>query len=172
MLIPIGMYRARVAVAALAGTSSGTEHVYALFQILEGEHEGQFVPWYAFFTDVTSRKTVESLRYCGWRGCDLANLDGVQENEVTIEVEHGQRSGKTEARVAWVHHSSRLTDFDPMPPEEARAFAERMRPFVLSLKHRTVPAAEDAPVRGGDTLRITRAAAGAAKSLGDEIVPF
>src|SRR5436190_19591910 len=112
MLIPIGMYRAHVAVAALAGTSAGTEHVYALFQILEGKYEGQFVPWYGFFTDVTSKQTVEALRYCGWRGYNLAVLDGVQDNDVTIEVTHGHHGGKTEARVAFVHHSTRLTVVD------------------------------------------------------------
>jgi hypothetical protein len=173
MLIPTGMYCARVAVAALAGTSAGTEHVYALFQILEGKHEGQFVPWYGFFTDVTSKQTVEALRYCGWRGYDLANLEGVQENEVTIEVEHGQRTGKTEARVSWVHHSSRLTDFDPMSAEQARAFADRMHAFVLSLKHRARLAPDGVPVRGGDTQRLHLGPEGVpCADPADEIVPF
>jgi hypothetical protein len=167
------MYRAHVAFANLAGLPGGTEHIYALFQILEGKHEGQYVPWYGFFTEATSKQTVEALRYCGWRGYDLANLDGVQENEVTIEVEHGQRLGKTQARVAWVHHSSWMSDFDPMSPEEARAFADKMHPFVLSLKHRARSAPEGAPVRGGDTQRLHLGPEGVpCADPGDEIVPF
>src|SRR5688572_14807059 len=153
MLIPTGMYRARAVEAALSCSSAGSEHVQALFEIVEGEYEGQFLPWSGFFAETTAKRSVESLRYCGWRGCDLSMLDGVKDNEVTIEVEHWLRDGKTHARVGAVHHSSRLMDHAPMPPDRAKAFAERMRGFILGLKHRPPPAPDSAPTGGGDTQR-------------------
>ena len=58
---------------------------------------------------VASKRTIESLRYCGWRGYDLSDLEGVTENEVAIEVEHTTWEGEPRPKVAWVHHVSRLT---------------------------------------------------------------
>ena len=173
MLVPIGMYRARLVEVVLTGSAPGSEHVQALFEILEGEYEGHFAPWYGFFSEVTARRTIESLRYCGWRGVDLANLEGVKSNDVTIEVEHWLRDGKSHARVAWVFHASRLTELEPMPPERARAFADRMRPFVLSLRHRPPPSDETTPVHVGEATQPVPIPDGTAgTSFGDEIVPF
>jgi len=172
MLVPIGMYRARAVEAELCSMSHGTEHVHVLFEIVEGEHEGQFLPWFGFFTDATAKRTVESLRFCGWRGCDLSDLDGVSEDEVAIEVEHWLHEGRTHARVGDVRHRSRLLAASAMPPDRARGFAERMRGFILGLKHRPAPASDGGRVCGGDTQRLFLGPDGIPYGPSDEIVPF
>jgi len=177
MLVPTGVYRARAVEAELCAMSEGTEHVHVLFEIVEGDHEGEFLPWFGFFRDVTAKRTVESLRFCGWRGCDLTDLGGVTDDEVEITVDHWLREGRTFARVGEVRHGSRLLAAEAMSSERASAFAERMRGFISALRHRGAVAAVEAPAPGGgDTQRIERVGARCltmkARSLGDEIVPF
>ena len=172
MLVPIGTYRARAVEAELCSLSQGTEHVHVLFEVVEGEYEGQFLPWFGFFSEVTAKRTVESLRFCGWRGCDLTDLDGVTDDEVAIEVEHWLREGRTHARVGDVRHRSRLLAAEPMPPDKVRTFAERMRGFILSLKHRSPPALEGARASGSDTQRLFLGPDGVPYGPTDEIVPF
>src|SRR5258708_6614487 len=103
-ILPVGKYRARAIDAQLGETKTGKEQVIVRFELLEDGFEGKAITWFGVFaTDKMSRRNLEGLRACGWRGNDINNLDGVGDCDVEIEVEHDTWQGKTSARVKWVN---------------------------------------------------------------------
>jgi hypothetical protein len=92
--------------------------------------------WFGFFTAKTWERTVESLRYCGFKGDDLASLPAQQlDNEVRITIEHSEWQGKMQAKVAWVNAGySGIKLADPMDMNELRQFAARMKSSVKNIK--------------------------------------
>lgn len=143
-LIPEGYYTAVAVrvngedgdhVARWSKASTGNRSVLIYFEILEGDHRGRRLPWFGYFTKGTSKRTVESLRYCGFKGNDLTDLDNQELNQqVSIQVEHDTYQGdnddapKTRVRVAWVNRAGGGTIKlkDPMSRDELRKFAAMM----------------------------------------------
>jgi len=133
-LIPAGNYRARAVDWGLATTKGGKEQVVVTFAL--EELEGYRITWYGHFTDKSWKRTVESLRLCGWEGEDLQDLTGLDGNEVAVVVNHETFEGNTHARVSWVNDPNRGVNIkSPLDGDGARQFAARMRDKV-----KTVPA--------------------------------
>jgi hypothetical protein len=144
--IPAGTYRARCKSAELCLTSSGKEQIQAMFELIDPDFDKETVPWWGFFTEKTAERTMQSLRYCGWRGDDITDLDGVTANEVEIVVEHNDYNGKVNARVAWVNRigSGGIQVKSPMAETARKAFARKMK--ALAVKTAKETAAEAPPV--------------------------
>lgn len=78
-LIPPGYYRA-VAVPVqtddgetyvqFGETKDGNPQVAVTFAILDGSQQGRRSTWFGYFTEKTTKRTIESLRYCGFKGDD------------------------------------------------------------------------------------------------------
>jgi len=133
-LIPAGKYRARALEAVLGETKTGKEQVVVRFEIQNEGYEGQTVLWFAVFaTEKMSRRILEGLRACGWRGDDLSDLSGVNDNDVEIEVEHHEWNGRVSGRVKWVNRLGGPM-VAPIAPERARAFAARMKQVAASIQ--------------------------------------
>lgn len=129
-MIPAGTYSAIAVKAELGETSTGKEQVGVEFEITTaGEHTGNRITWYGFFTEKTEKRTLESLRICGWVGNDITNLStvGIAAPVVEIVVEHDTYNGKTSAKVAWVNRGGGLSMKNQLSPEKKRAFAARLR---------------------------------------------
>lgn len=113
-IIPAGFYSA-VAVPvqteegpvwAQFGNSKakGTPQVYVAFAILHGDYAGFRIGWFGYFADGSEDRTIESLRFCGFKGDDFATaIAGPLDQEVQIQVEHETYEGKVRAKVAWVN---------------------------------------------------------------------
>lgn len=114
-MIPPGNYRA---VATPISTESGdcwaqfgetknhNPQVVLNFEIIEGDYAGRRVAWFGYFTEKTSQRTVEALRYCGFTGDDLAAAVYMPlDQEVQIVIEHEEYNGKWSAKVAWVNRA-------------------------------------------------------------------
>jgi len=132
-VINAGIYNGRAQSVQWGRTSKGAEQVALEFRIVEGDPEaiGQTVVWFGFFTDKTWERTMESLRYCGWKGDDLSAIR-VEDLDQLVElvVEHDEYQGDINARVAWVNRpggGGRLKLKDQLSPDEVRAFAARMK---------------------------------------------
>lgn len=132
-LIPEGTYRARVKSADFGFTSKGTEQVQVAFDVLDPDYDGQTVLWWGYFSEKTAERTMQSLRYCGWKGDDVTDLAGVSDNEVEIVVEHNEYNGKTSARVAWVNRlgGDGVSVKAPMPEDKRKAFAKKMKALAI-----------------------------------------
>lgn len=124
-MIPEGSYTA-VALEHRWGKTSTSKHQLAIqFEIVGGEYEGNKLVWYGYFTDRAVERTLQSLRYCGWVGHDLADL-GALDKQVQIVVEHDTYNGNTRAKIAWVNELG-IALKEQMTVEEVRQFAASMR---------------------------------------------
>lgn len=144
-LIPEGFYDAvayKVATEdfgetyAQVGNSpeKGTPQVVVNVEIVgEGEWAGRRIAYVGYFTDDSIQRTVESLRYFGFRGNDLAGLVTQQlDQRVQIVVRHEEWKGKVRAKIAWVNRpgGGALKLTQPMNKDNLRTFAARMKGAV------------------------------------------
>lgn len=126
--LPKGRYRAR----ALAGDfgyspKKGTEQVIVEFELLDEQWQNERVTWIGFFTDKTTERTMEALRFCGWSGDDVTNLVGLGDTEVSLVIDHEEYDGKLQAKVQWVNKGGAFAMKAPMSDEQKKAFAAKMR---------------------------------------------
>jgi len=135
-LIPEGHYNA-VATAnggelvQFGSSSRGTKQVVVHFRLLDGEHAGKVLPWWGYFSEKTWRRTLESLRYAGFTGDDLAAInDQMLDQMVSLTISHeSDDKGIIRARVAWVNApgGGGVTLKQPMTASELKAFSLSMR---------------------------------------------
>jgi hypothetical protein len=150
-MIQPGTHRARALSGGLGYTSGGKEQVGIDFQIVAGEHEGEHISWWGYFTDKTVDKTIEALRTCGWEGDDLCDLTGIEINEVDLVVQFKEYTDKKTGEVRdgvevrWINRASGLQMRDKMDSGQAAAFAAKMRGRVVALRSGNGKAAAPAP---------------------------
>jgi hypothetical protein len=127
-LLDPGTYRARSVEGALGQTSKGKEQVAVKFDLLD--FPGQSITWFGFFTEATTNSTFKALRTAGWKGTDLSELSDLSNPdapEVYLVIEHETYEGKKTAKVRWVNSAGGLALKARLEPEQAKAFAARMR---------------------------------------------
>lgn len=128
-------------IARFGEASNGTKQVLVYFEILDGDAAGQRLPWFGYFTEGSWKRTIESLRYCGFKGDDLATLDEQElDQRVSIQVEHEERETENGtrvlARIAWVNRvgGSTIKLKKPMDANDLRKFAASMNRYVSGVK--------------------------------------
>lgn len=154
MAITAGTYKARVSGECVLGESKqkSTPFIEFYLTIIDGDSKGQRARWTGYFTENTNERTVQALQICGWQGDDLSEfsdgaLHGLDSNDVEIVVEleeyevidkeSGRPTGetRTSAKVAWINRAGGfLNKAAVMKPDAAKAFAAKMRGFVLQSK--------------------------------------
>lgn len=163
-IIMEGTVRARAIDGELGFTKAGKPQVAITFEILEGEDSGRNITWYGYFTEATKERTIESLRYCGWKGDDLSDLSSINgEAEVSLVIEHDEYEGKTRAKVQWVNSGGGARLAKPMNQDDAKAFAAKMKGIV---------AAVDAKTKAGGGRATSSSSGGGGSSGGDEPPPI
>lgn len=168
-MIEAGYYRA-VAVPvstpdgdtyAQFGEGKNHPQVVVNFEILDGPEAGHRIAWFGHFSEKTIHRTVESLRYCGFKGDDLAGaVTQKLDQEVQIVVAHDDYNGKTTAKVNWVNRAGgdgfRMDK--PMAGTALSRFAAQMKNAVRQIPEANGKKAE-------------RGAPGTAQSTGDQSPP-
>jgi len=119
-----------------------TKKVVVYFEILDGPNAGEVYAWSGFFSKKSAKRTVESLKYCGFKGDDLTDLNNQLLNQkVQVEIAHnsyekedddGSTRTVTYAEVSWVNQLGRgaLKLQNPMSDDAIRKFAAMMRNSV------------------------------------------
>jgi len=149
-MISAGRHKAKAIEAALGRTNGGAPQVAVGFQIVDGPHAGELITWYGYFSELTQEATIKALRTCGWKSDSLANLVGVDENEVSLVVEHEKdEKGELRAKVRWVNSVGGIAMKNRMSQNEADAFAAQMMGLVLSQKQGAAPAGGMRPAGPG-----------------------
>jgi hypothetical protein len=123
----IGTFKARAKEWGLGHSKNGKEQVAVLFEITQGEHAGQVITWFGFFTEQTTERTLDSLRHCGWDGNDFVSLAGLDANEVELVINEETYEGKTHSRVQWVNRPARLALREQMNAGALASFAAKMK---------------------------------------------
>lgn len=130
MNITAGKHVAKAIHAELGHAKTGSEMIAVLFEITEGEYTGQRITWWGYFTEKTAKRTVESLKYTGWRG-DWESWDGLGTRRVELDVqEEADGQGGVRMRVQWVNPVSIIKKENAMSAPQRVAFAGKMRGLV------------------------------------------
>jgi hypothetical protein len=119
---------------ALGESDNGKPYVGVSFKITDpSDKQEKFVGWKGFFTEATTERTIESLRYMGFEGDDVSNLVGLNKNEVELVIEdeeyEDQQTGevKTATKVAWVNQPRGPMVKTKLEGEKAKSFAAQMK---------------------------------------------
>jgi len=164
-MLNAGTYKARATKALLAQVGANkTPAIQIVFQIQEGEKQGETIRWDGWLTTNADR-TLESLDYCGWTGDDIsvfakedAPLCGLDLNDVEIVVimePYGgtdeTKKGKMYPKVDWVNRfgGRGLNVENAMPEAEAVAFAAKMKGLTLVRRAKNPVAAAPAVATNG-----------------------
>lgn len=111
----------------LGEARTGTMQCLVMFKIADGPAKGQVLPWYGSFSENAYERTMQSLRYCGWEGDNLDDIQALP-TEVSVTVEQSEWDGKINTRIAWVNllgSGARLNN--PLSADRRRQFAAQMR---------------------------------------------
>ena len=146
-MLKAGVVRARAIDGEFGFSSKNTEQVAVRFQVTEGPQSGETITWYGFFnTPDNARRAVESLRRAGWQGDDLADLRGLGDAEVELVLAEETYEGRARVRVQWVNElGGGPTLSRRMDEGQRRAFAQRMKGIVTSVKPKAPPAGRGYP---------------------------
>jgi hypothetical protein len=149
-MINPGRYAARAVATELGLTKGGNDQIAVELELADGEHSGERIVWYGYFTEKTAKRTVESLRICGWNGDDIAAspLPGLGSREVEIVVEmEDDLEGVPRARVRWINRAggAGIAMKTPMDDARKRQFAASMRGLANATP--TLPPDAGAPVQ-------------------------
>jgi hypothetical protein len=125
---------------ALGLSSKNTEQIAVLFDYVDVHGEPQTITWFGYFSEAACDRTLEALRYCGWEGDDFGQLDGLDRNEVELELEHETYEGKERLKVRWVNRLSSLALKAPMDAGQIASFAARMRGKAIASKQKMAAA--------------------------------
>jgi hypothetical protein len=111
----------------------GTDGVCIDFKVSGGMFDGGGITWTGWLTDTTVDRTVESLRNCGWKGDELADLSTVNgEAEIVVEEEtFTGRDGEERVsyRVQWVNKLGGR-GFAAVEAVDAKSLSARMKERV------------------------------------------
>ena len=131
-MIEAGTYEARPITAALGSTKGDKPCVGVEFELLD---TGAHISWFGYFTEKTTERTIESLRFCGWTGQDLDNLSEIGAKEkltVQLVIEQEEYEGKVTAKVQWINRGGGLRLNKPLDGQAAKAFAAQMKGAVVA----------------------------------------
>lgn len=120
-------------------TKGDKKQVSATFKLLDAPGNPT-VTWYGSFSSTVmgttgktvAQRTVESLRYMGFKGNDFLELESQKIDQIvsiTIEHEVSEKDGKTYLKVGWVNQlgGGVIKIARPLSAEDKRKFAATMR---------------------------------------------
>jgi len=67
-----------------------------------------------YFSPAAAQYSIDRLRACGWKGADLTNLEGVGDNEVSVEVSHEEYEGDLKTKVQIMSGAGRFNVANPV----------------------------------------------------------
>jgi hypothetical protein len=114
-------------------SEKNTEFVAVVFRIEEGENFGERVTWNGYFTEKTIKRTLESLRYCGWSGDMVTDLTGIDKNKVQLVIKEEEFEGKLRTKVEWVNRLGGMAVKNRMDDATRKAFAARLKGAAMSV---------------------------------------
>jgi hypothetical protein len=79
-----------------------------------------------YFSTASREFSVERLRACGWKGTNIADLTGVDTNDVDIEIRQEEYEGKTRNKYEIMTGGGRFSTKNPIDPKMFAAKFEAM----------------------------------------------
>jgi hypothetical protein len=169
-MLPVGKYEA-VAVQAMLGVAeTGTELVAIQFRILTEGHADELITYRGYFTEKTSKRVIESLRHCGWKG-DWETWEGLTDNHIQLDIQEDSdmKTGEIRGtRVAWVNPVQSFGLKNNMDAVQRKSFSARMKGLVTEVLSSNGQRPQAAKTNGAARPVATPAAA----AVEEDSVPF
>jgi hypothetical protein len=127
MDIKEGRYKAR-AIRGLEEYGESSNGTLQLTITLNVPALGRELKTFLYFSAASTPYSIERLRALGWKGDDFRNLDGIDANEVEVEVSSVPYEGKTQTRVQIVTSGTNRRAID------ADSFAARVAALTAAKK--------------------------------------
>jgi hypothetical protein len=130
--IAAGTYRGRAikGTEQYGQTSNGNDQIVIDLDLFEiGEKASTFL----VFTDKAASYSIDRLRACGWKGEDLTNLDGIDANEVDVEVKYEMYQGEQKMKVQILTGGGSVKLKDQLDDKGKKAFAAKYRDLAKSV---------------------------------------
>jgi hypothetical protein len=105
---------------------TGTKQCAVNLEIIgEGPFVGQTIMWVGYLTADTVKRTLESLRYMGFKGDDISKINEQPLDQlVSIDVGESEYEGKVSLKVNWVNRYGAGQGFELKKPIEKSAMAK------------------------------------------------
>lgn len=129
--------------AQFGESKNGKQQVAINFEIITGEHAGRHITWFGYFVPAAATRTIEALRYCGFRGDDLSTAPTQKLNQrVQIVVEHDEYQGRKSAKVKWVNRGGNggVKLAKPYDAKAMRDLAQQLKATVSIIPEEAGPA--------------------------------
>lgn len=144
-----GTYRAIAVQWEMGETSTGKEQIAIRFKIL-GDEDGRHITYFGFFTEKTAKRTMESMRICGWQNDDFVDVIGLDSNEVELVIAPEEYNGTWTSKVKWVNRPGGGLKLEkPMDDAAKRAFSARMKSLAVESRVNTPKPAAAKPTTHG-----------------------
>lgn len=111
----------------LGESETGSPFIMVSFPVKNEDGTERFLAWRGYFTEKTTERTIESLRFMGFEGDDLTNLVGLDTLEVDLVVEDEEYEGKTYERVQFINKPRGPAVKKPLEGQKLGAFAAQMK---------------------------------------------
>jgi hypothetical protein len=130
--IEAGTYRARAIKGSeqYGQTSNGNDQIVIDLDLLD---LGEKISTFLVFTDKAAQWSLDRLRACGWTGDDLSNLDGIDANEVEVEVAYEMYKGEEKMKVQIRTSGGAVKLKDQLDDKGKKAFAAKYRDLAKSV---------------------------------------
>lgn len=111
---------------------TGTKQCAVNFEIIgDSPHAGQTIVWFGYLTQDTVKRTLESLRYIGFKGDDISKInDQPLDQLVSLDIGESEYKGKVSLKVNWVNRHSGGKGFElkkPIAKNDMAKFAATLR---------------------------------------------
>lgn len=130
--IPAGDYRGKAikGTEQYGQTSKGNDQIVIELDLLDiGEKASTFL----VFTDAAAPYSIDRLRALGWKGDDLSNLDGIDANEVGVQVKYEMFEGQEKMKVQILTGGGSVKLKDQLDDKGKKAFAAKYKDLAKSV---------------------------------------
>lgn len=164
--IEAGIYRGR----AIAGseqygqTSKDNDQIVLDLQLLE---LGETVSTFLVFSEKAAPWSMKRLRACGWTGDNLADLTGIDSQEVDVQVRYEEYNGDMKMKVEIVVGGT-VTLENQFDDKSKKAFAAKFRDLAKA----TAPKSGAAPARRAPAAPPPPPSNSQATGTDDDSIPF
>lgn len=130
--IAAGNYRGRAIKGSeqYGQTKNGNDQIVIDLDLLD---IGEKVSTFLVFTDKAAQFSLDRLRACGWTGDDLSKLDGIDANEVDVEVKYEMYQGQEKMKVQIVTGGGAVKLKDQLDDKGKKAFAAKYKDLAKSV---------------------------------------
>lgn len=120
-------------------SEGGNEQIALTFALTdeEGHTTDTTIDWVGTFAEGKATEiTLKALRTCGWKTDNVDNLDGINDNEVELDVQWDEYKGERRLRVKWINKpgGNRIKFQNELDAGGRKALAARLRGAAIASK--------------------------------------